>query len=147
MENDQLFIEQQLSQKYPDIVSEFQQGYKEISTFENQGFGDEQAQLIALLLEKAENLEYLSLKGNKIGETGAIALAGALQLDETLTTLDLRNNNIGESGLKTIVESLEPNKTLKTLLLDGNPVSPSVLKDLEKVFLLKDRLSSETSDN
>ncbi|KAF9434905.1 hypothetical protein BGZ76_007230 [Entomortierella beljakovae] len=64
----------------------------------------------------------LNLKGNKIGNGGALALSEALRTNTTLTTLDLEGNSIGNEGALALSETLKTNTTLVTLNLKGNSI-------------------------
>ncbi|KAF9116177.1 hypothetical protein BGX30_006021, partial [Mortierella sp. GBA39] len=66
-------------------------------------------------------LTTLDLKGNSIGDNGAVALSEALKTNSTLTTLDLHGNSIWFKGLQAMFEALKTNSTLTTLdLLDNS---------------------------
>ena len=56
-----------------------------------------------------------SLRNNKIGDQGAIAIGEALKVNGALTKLFLNRNSFGDQGAIAIGEALKVNGALKTL--------------------------------
>ena len=79
---------------------------------------DKEIRDLAGSLQFFEKLEKLSLRDNKIGDEGAVALAGALKDLKHLRRLDLQENNIGLVGAAALRDVL---KTDTELELNGNP--------------------------
>jgi len=66
----------------------------------------------------------LILKGNQIGDSGAIELSKAIIRKIHLVELNLRSNLIGTNGAKSLAYSLVENKYLKSLNLHSNWIGP-----------------------
>ena len=78
------------------------------------------AEKLVNAIEKKQ-IECFGLRGNPIGDTGAIHLANALKTPLfTLKSLYLNICKIGDAGAKALAKSLKTNKTLKTLDLRDN---------------------------
>ncbi|KAK3836714.1 MAG: hypothetical protein J3R72DRAFT_202049 [Linnemannia gamsii] len=82
--------------------------------------GDNGAVALSEALKTNSTLTTLSLYGNSIGDNGAVALSEALTINSTLTTLNLSDNWIEEDGAVALSEALKTNSTLTTLNLKGN---------------------------
>ncbi|KAF9355426.1 hypothetical protein BGX26_006576 [Mortierella sp. AD094] len=67
-------------------------------------------------------LTTLELRGNQIGDEGALALSETLKTNTTLTTLDLESNRIQKEGALALSEALKTNTTLTTLNLQSNEI-------------------------
>ena len=79
---------------------------------------DKEIRDLAGSLRLFEKLEELDLRGNEIGNEGALALAGALKDLKHLREVDLAENNIGLVGAAALRDVL---KTDTRLNIDGNP--------------------------
>jgi len=62
----------------------------------------------------------ISLRGNKLGDSGAIAIAEAIAMNTWALTLNLFDNRIGDDGGRSIVDKLRYNVMLKSLSLSRN---------------------------
>ena len=80
-------------------------------------------QTLANSLKVNKNLERLMLRGNSIGDQGAIALAGALRVNQGLKILDISDNRIGISGASEIARALSSNSVMTSLNLFANPIA------------------------
>ena len=78
---------------------------------------DKEIRDLAGSLRLFEKLEELDLRGNEIGDEGAVALAGALRDLKHLRRLDLRGNKIGLVGAAALRDVLQTDTELS---LDGN---------------------------
>ncbi|KAI8599884.1 hypothetical protein EDD21DRAFT_432081 [Dissophora ornata] len=78
--------------------------------------------IFANSLKTNTTLTTLDLRGNSIGNEGALALSEALKTNTTLTTLNLWMNSIGKEGALALSETLKTNTTLTTLDLEGNSI-------------------------
>src|SRR5690606_29101879 len=82
------------------------------------------------------NLQFLSLKGNPLGDMGATNLANCLrqqQMLPKLTHLDLSDCKIGQAGANAIAEALLVKRQLKILKMVKNPLNAgldTILKNL-----------------
>lgn len=82
--------------------------------------GDEGALILAKKIGGAVSLESLDLRGNHIGNCGALALAQAL-IGSSLLSLNLGYNCIGTQGIEAFAEVLEhPSSQLQGLNLSCN---------------------------
>ena len=79
---------------------------------------DKEIRDLAGSLRLFEKLEELDLRGNEIGDEGAVALADALKDLKHLKLVDLEGNNIGLVGAAALRDVL---KTDTELELEGNP--------------------------
>ncbi|KAF9944994.1 hypothetical protein BGZ72_001783, partial [Mortierella alpina] len=84
--------------------------------------GGKEFGVLSETLRTNATLTILDLRGNSIGDNGALALSEALKINSTLTTLDLWNNSIGDNGAQALSEALKTNSTLTTLDLRGNSI-------------------------
>ena len=75
----------------------------------------------------------LNLRGNSIGDEGAIAIAEALKVNAVLTNLDLSLNKIGDDA-KAIAEALKVNAVLTTLNLGWNSIGVKGAKAIAKAL-------------
>ncbi|KAF9432945.1 hypothetical protein BGZ76_010115, partial [Entomortierella beljakovae] len=82
--------------------------------------GNKGALALSEALKTNNTLTALHLRTNSIGNEGALALSKALKTNTTLTALDLRYNSIGSEGALALTEALKTNTTLTTLDLEGN---------------------------
>ena len=69
----------------------------------------------------ADEIQEVSLVGQQIGDTGAIALAKALANNKSVHALHLSNNNIGIEGITSLAKMLETNTNIRHLGLSSNP--------------------------
>ena len=79
--------------------------------------------LFASLADDGSPLTTLSLRGNQLGDAGALALAGALAKNSVLAVLNLFDNGISEPGAKAIADAVKVNVGLKSLSLCANKLS------------------------
>ena len=95
--------------------------------------GDAAAQVLAEALKSMNQLTYLDLSINKIRDADAQVLAEALKSMNQLTYLDLSHNYIGDPGAQLLTEVLELHLTnISTLLLKGNEFTELGAKALAK---------------
>ena len=94
------------------------------------GIGDDGARSLAQILPQCTKLRTLSLHGNGIGSTGAVALARLLAPAPPrpallVQQLYLDGNAIGDRGAEALGAALQsqPAPTLTLLDLDNNPIS------------------------
>jgi len=101
------------------------------------------------------NLEFLDVKGNNLGDYGAMAIAKVLSArnnknyTQTITELDLRENWIGDQGIIAIAEALQTNKTLQILNCQQNNLSEdgyiSLIHMLQRNYFMEE-LEIDTID-
>ncbi|KAI8597905.1 hypothetical protein EDD21DRAFT_446640 [Dissophora ornata] len=87
-----------------------------------QGIGANDFRVLVKSLKTNNLLTTLNLRGNSIGNEGALALSEALETNTTLATLDLGDNSIGDKGALALSEALKTNIALTTLNLISNPI-------------------------
>ena len=86
------------------------------------------------------NLIRVCLKGNAIGDVGAILVASALSKNNTLTHLDVSSNDICFGGLEALCDAAIKSKVLHTLDISRNDC------DRASVAYLEERLRSRGSN-
>jgi hypothetical protein len=86
------------------------------------GLRDVDAEEMAEALQVNIVVTELSLRDNKIGGPGCVALANALRVNSTVTDVDLQINNIGDEGCAVIAEALKVNTVVQNLRLDHNRI-------------------------
>lgn len=75
-----------------------------------------------------ENLTYLNLKSNNIGNDGLYGLSiGSIK---KLKYLNVQHNSIGEDGFRVIAESENFTKLSELRIFDGNPGTTTESKNL-----------------
>lgn len=97
-------------------------GYKKRLTLRGNNIGTTGAVALSELLRDYSSLVYLSLEWNSIGSIGCKALADNLEYNNSLTLLDLRNNSIDNDGAVALANAIKKNSTLATLDLRWNKV-------------------------
>ena len=97
----------------------------------NNGIGDAGATALAGS-PRLRNLYHLNLYGNDIGDAGAVALAQSPCLTN-LGWLHIRNNPIGAVGAQALAESPHRTRGLP-IMLDGHRVRKKVQRELRKRF-------------
>ena len=80
----------------------------------------ENPQLFAKFLAENVPARSVSLRGNCLRNSGAIAVADVLARNTWVLTLNLFDNNIGDEGAAAILTKARYNTTLKTLSLSNN---------------------------
>eukprot|EP00049_Salpingoeca_infusionum_P001175 m.45804 g.45804 ORF g.45804 m.45804 type:complete len:768 (+) comp10897_c0_seq2:347-2650(+) len=83
--------------------------------------GPKGAQAMAKILEDCE-AEEIALRGNGIGNAGAIAFANTCRESAYLVLLDLSANHIGTEGVTALATMLKENMSLATFVLENNNV-------------------------
>ena len=81
---------------------------------------DKGASVLSKLLEYAENIKKINLKGNRITDTGCENLNKGLLNKKKLEYLNMNSNRFGNVGLLSINELLFKNDALKFLDVGGN---------------------------
>jgi Ran GTPase-activating protein (RanGAP) involved in mRNA processing and transport len=81
----------------------------------------EEAGIFARLLIANQNIKYLVLSFNNIGDAGALELAVARRQNNTLDLLHLMYNQISSNGASALADVLVANDALKDLDLRNNP--------------------------
>ncbi|MFA5584325.1 MAG: hypothetical protein WDA09_08930 [Bacteriovoracaceae bacterium] len=97
---------------------------------------DEKTSIIANFLTNHQTIEYFDLRGNLIGDEGAIAVGNLLGTNSTpkLKTLDLSGNQIGERGATALAEGLSKNTSVKHVILYDNKFGPSGATSLAEML-------------
>jgi hypothetical protein len=81
------------------------------------------SQALAALLKHRDDIMWLKLSNQNIGDAAAIAIAGALRVNAgTLTCLQLNGSAIGDAGAVAIAQTLRVNDVLKELVLWKNNI-------------------------
>ena len=95
-------------------------------------------ELIANILPKAENLQYLRLESNSMYNTGCIALASNL-INSNLISLEIGDNMIWEDAMKVLIDAVADEKSkIEFLDISYNCVNLSYLaQNLRKMPHLK----------
>mmetsp|Transcript_12464 Transcript_12464/g.27542 ORF Transcript_12464/g.27542 Transcript_12464/m.27542 type:complete len:176 (+) Transcript_12464:48-575(+) len=88
-----------------------------------QNIGDSGAVALASALGTNRSLKSLDIGMNGIGTEGFKALAAALSKNSTLLGLDAYCNDMGDDGAVAMAEALKANATIKEVSLVGNKVS------------------------
>lgn len=97
---------------------------------------------LAKLLNNNPSLNYLSLRGNSLGEAGGLELAKGLKNCLELTHLNLDSNDFGPKAGLEIAKSLESCTKLKVLSLRNNAFDSEALLVLAKSLNNKTNLES-----
>jgi hypothetical protein len=79
---------------------------------------------IADLLCVNKTLRYVDLRGNIIGDEGALCLAKAIQANSTLQVLVLGGNRIGDEGGLRLVNAAVESPSLQLVTLANNKITP-----------------------
>lgn len=85
----------------------------------NHGIGDEEAGILAEMLEENETLTHLRLSNCRVGVAGARALARAIGSNVTLRELLIDANPVGEEGALALIWALHRSWTLEALWFGG----------------------------
>ncbi|MBU6140918.1 MAG: hypothetical protein KGP29_05145 [Proteobacteria bacterium] len=88
------------------------------------------------------NIEFLSIRGIRIGDSGVKDLAVELERNTTLKSLDLADNDIKASGGKDLAGALRRNITLEALNLSGNEIGVSGAEHLAGALKINRTLTS-----
>jgi Leucine Rich repeat len=97
-------------------------GVLQYLTLYGNNIGDSGVLLLSDVLKSNNILKHLNLWDNRIGDVGAIALSNSLKSNNVLQRLDLWSNKIGDMGAVALAESLKVNKTLECLNLVDNEI-------------------------
>jgi len=97
---------------------------------------------LASLVGPDSKLMSLSLRSNKIGDKGAIALSQALRTNFKLATLNLFDNDITDQGGSELLKALIHNVVLSAMLLGKNRLTTATMNTLAAV-LCKYELGSD----
>jgi Ran GTPase-activating protein (RanGAP) involved in mRNA processing and transport len=73
-------------------------------------------------------VEVLKMRGNEIGDVGALTVGLALKVNQGLVTLDLSHNRIMDQGGTALATALERNKVLKTVTVSSNMIGDAGIK-------------------
>lgn len=120
--------------------------------------------IFATLISEESCIRLLSLRGNRIGDSGAKQLAIMLKSNRVLTMLDLFDNKIKKAGAEDFGEALKVNKCLQSLGLGRNSIndegvhllcralsnyilSSEEVQQRKKVVSEADRLRQEVDDD
>ena len=113
------------------IIDGIQYSYKNISNIEDEKLlelMDKTQELIANLVNS--KLEILCLRGNFLGDKGALKIFNNLKLNESpkLRVLNLFNNNLTDDCIKTLVDLILVNKSLEEINLGKNNLTDTSLE-------------------
>jgi Ran GTPase-activating protein (RanGAP) involved in mRNA processing and transport len=105
-----------------EMVSALKENNRLISLSLNYKLYDQDAAMIAAVLQENKTLTSLNLAGSKIKDAGATAIAEALKGNKTLTEIYFNNSAIGDAGAIQIGIALKENDALTKLVLSGNKI-------------------------
>lgn len=80
------------------------------------------------------NIQYLSVRGNKWGDSVFASLLPLLSTNFTLRALDISDNLLSDISFKLVLSSLKLNTTLELLNLSSNNITGSSLIELENLL-------------
>ena len=113
---------------------------------------DEDAQVLAALLVKADHVKAVDFSQNEIGDAGAVALSEILVPNAFVSHLNLAQNNVGEIGGLAFCNALSctkgdfPGGRAPIVTLNENPL-PLDLRDLLSSFTPRDSKTEEDKDD
>eukprot|EP00286_Rhodomonas_abbreviata_P020293 CAMPEP_0181302886 /NCGR_PEP_ID=MMETSP1101-20121128/8243_1 /TAXON_ID=46948 /ORGANISM="Rhodomonas abbreviata, Strain Caron Lab Isolate" /LENGTH=213 /DNA_ID=CAMNT_0023408381 /DNA_START=290 /DNA_END=931 /DNA_ORIENTATION=- len=90
------------------------------------------ALLLAATLKSCQNLRFLDLSCNRMGDSGVREISQALQHIPSLEDVDLQSNYIGNAELSFLLPLLEGDRKLTCLKLQGNPIRAAGHQMLEE---------------
>ncbi|NKB46444.1 MAG: hypothetical protein GKR77_01490 [Legionellales bacterium] len=87
------------------------------------------------ILRVGNQLEYLDLSNNRIGDTGLDQIADGLRENTVLKTLDLKGNQISVVGLLIILRAINENENsqVHTILFAGNNITNQDIPEITEV--------------
>jgi hypothetical protein len=88
-------------------------------------------------------LEYLSLKGNKLGDVFAKKLAPAISSNLSLKSLNLSESGFGDEGVAAILSALKCNNAIERIAFRKNVVDATALARLQALLLGSEPLPEE----
>jgi len=99
---------------------------------------------LQLLLNGSASIDYISLKGTKLGDDFIIACKTSIQNNLTLQALNLNDTNITDDGLKELFTYLRVNPNLKQLSLSRNKnLTLSSLETISSFLISNNIVTSE----
>lgn len=104
--------------------------------YENMGFGNEDARLLAKLIKPSQvtNICVLRLTKNNLQGDSLKIILKALRSSATITHLDLSVNHIGDKEAKYVAKMLAQNNVLQYLDLSNNLITAAGGKDIAKAL-------------
>eukprot|EP00286_Rhodomonas_abbreviata_P009972 CAMPEP_0181320930 /NCGR_PEP_ID=MMETSP1101-20121128/18396_1 /TAXON_ID=46948 /ORGANISM="Rhodomonas abbreviata, Strain Caron Lab Isolate" /LENGTH=184 /DNA_ID=CAMNT_0023428687 /DNA_START=290 /DNA_END=841 /DNA_ORIENTATION=+ len=90
------------------------------------------ALLLAATLKSCQNLRFLDLSCNRMGDSGVREISQALQHILSLEDVNLQRNYIGNAELSFLLPLLEGDRKLTCLKLQGNPIRAAGHQMLEE---------------
>ena len=111
----------------------------------NKGLGPGDAVLLAWELTTgyvSASLTILSLRDNRIGSEGAVAVAKSLEVNASLTSIDLSRNNLRKDGAIAVANALHVNASITKLNLCDNEIGKDGAVALAKALEVNASLTS-----
>lgn len=78
------------------------------------------AKALGTALGHNTSVEWLSLRLNRLGDSGGILFFDALRSNSTITSLNLANNQLGPEAARSIAEYLKESSALTSICISGN---------------------------
>ena len=80
-------------------------------------------QAISQIILINNNLKYLFLNKNKIGDTGLKCMTKAIEKNKSIRLLEIDDNQITADGVKVLAKALEKNNSIQSISLSNNNIN------------------------